>query len=161
MSTFVLVHGAWHGAWCWDRLVPELEAHGHRTIAMDLPSDDEGMTFDGYADAVCATLRGAGEDIVLVGHSLAGHTIPLVAARRPVKRLVYLCSLVPQPGRSLRDQLGEDLEMLFPRYLDGIGARTSAVGEPGTTRRSPGMCCTPTATPRPRVRRSTGCGHRH
>src|SRR5260221_10947192 len=37
VSTFVLVHGAWHGAWCWERLVPELEARGHASIAMDLP----------------------------------------------------------------------------------------------------------------------------
>ena len=40
MTTFALVHGAWHGAWCWERLVPEIEGHGHAAIAVDLPCDD-------------------------------------------------------------------------------------------------------------------------
>ena len=53
MSTFALVHGAWHGAWCWEQLTPELEALGHRVIAMDLPCDDGAATFDDYADVVC------------------------------------------------------------------------------------------------------------
>ena len=44
MTTFALVHGAWHGAWCWDRLIPELENRGHSVIAMDLPSDDPAAT---------------------------------------------------------------------------------------------------------------------
>jgi pimeloyl-ACP methyl ester carboxylesterase len=40
MATFGLVHGSWHGAWCWERLVPELEARGHRAVAVDLPAED-------------------------------------------------------------------------------------------------------------------------
>ena len=56
MSTFALVHGAWHGAWCWERLTPELEALGHRVITLDLRSDDSSASFDDYADAVCAAL---------------------------------------------------------------------------------------------------------
>ena len=38
MSTFLLIHGAWHGAWCWHKLVPRLEKFGHTVIAPDLPS---------------------------------------------------------------------------------------------------------------------------
>jgi pimeloyl-ACP methyl ester carboxylesterase len=55
MSTFLLVHGAWHGAWCWSKLVPELEALGHKTIVFDLPSHGEDktpagdVTLDDYA----------------------------------------------------------------------------------------------------------------
>ena len=49
MSTFVLVHGAWHGAWCWERFVPELEIRGHTAIAMNLPVEDGAATFDDYA----------------------------------------------------------------------------------------------------------------
>jgi hypothetical protein len=75
MATFGLVHGAGHGAWCWERLIP--------------PAND----------------------LVLVGHSLAGLTVPLVAARRPVWRLVFLCALIPEFGRSLADQVAADPEL--------------------------------------------------
>lgn len=113
MACFMLVHGAWHGAWCWSRLTPELVDRGHRVLTVDLPSDDPAATFETYADVVTARLDAEeATDVVVVGHSLAGHTIPLVAARRPVRRLVYLCSLVPALGASFVDQLGSEPEML-------------------------------------------------
>jgi hypothetical protein len=121
MPTFALVHGAWHGAWCWERLVPELERHGHRAIAVELPSDEPSATFTTYAYVVVDALEDEGDDVVVVGHSLAGHTIPLVAAWRPVARLVYLCGLVALPGRSLGDQLGTEEGMLHPGYDAGLG----------------------------------------
>ena len=46
MSTFVFVHGAWHGAWCWSRLLPEMEARGHQSVVMDLPVADGAATFE-------------------------------------------------------------------------------------------------------------------
>ena len=86
MSTFALVHGAWHGAWCWERLTPELVALGHRVITMDLPVDDSSATFDDYADAVCTAVTDIpGNELFLVGHSLAGVVVPLVATRRPLQ----------------------------------------------------------------------------
>ena len=79
----VLVHGGGHGAWCWERLTPELEALGHRVIAMDLPIEDSAATFDDYANIVCAATQDvAGADLILVGHSIGGQTVPVVAARR-------------------------------------------------------------------------------
>jgi pimeloyl-ACP methyl ester carboxylesterase len=124
MSTFALVHGAWHGAWCWKKLTPELESKGHRVITMDLPCDDGSATFDDYADVVCAALGDEpGDDLCLVGHSLAGNTIPLVAARRSVHRLVYLCALIPIPGRPLAQQMAEDAEMLNPDYSKGLSEK--------------------------------------
>jgi pimeloyl-ACP methyl ester carboxylesterase len=120
MTTFALVHGAWHGAWCWELLEPRLHDFGHRVITMDLPSDDSTETFEGYAEVVVRAIReGGADDTVVVGHSLAGLTIPLVAARQPVKRLVYLCALVPSPGRSFADQMGEE-DMLDRTYLAGL-----------------------------------------
>lgn len=121
MTTFGLVHGAWHGGWCWERLVPELEARGHRAITMDLPCDDASATFEDYAGVVTDALTDAPDDVVLVGHSMAGQTIPLVAARRPVARLVYLCALLPAVGRSLVDQLGGEPDMLDVGYVAGLG----------------------------------------
>jgi pimeloyl-ACP methyl ester carboxylesterase len=102
VTTFALVHGAWHGAWCWDRLIPELEARGHRAVAVDLPADDPDAGYDDYAGVVMDALDGVdGDDLVVVGHSLGGLTASLVAARRPVRHLVYLCALVPEPGQPL------------------------------------------------------------
>ena len=118
MATFVLVHGAWHGSWCWDRLVPELEAAGHRAITLDLPSEDPAATFETYADAVAEKID---DDTIVVGHSLAGLTIPLAAARRAPRHLVYLCGLVPIPGVSLVEQLQREPDMLGANYTDGLG----------------------------------------
>lgn len=95
MSTFGLVHGAWHGAWSWDLLAPELMSCGHSVVAMDLPCEDRDATFSDYAAAVDKALGVAG-DVVLVGHSMGGMTIPLVALRRPVRLMVFLCALIPE-----------------------------------------------------------------
>jgi pimeloyl-ACP methyl ester carboxylesterase len=119
VTAFALVHGAWHGAWCWERLGPELEARGHRVVAVDLPSDDATATFQTYAEVVVTALD-AEEDVVVVGHSLAGLTIPLVAAQRPVRRLVYLCALAPVPGRSFTEQLSIEPDTLLPEYRAGL-----------------------------------------
>jgi pimeloyl-ACP methyl ester carboxylesterase len=76
-------------------LIPELRARGHTAIAMDLPSDRRTATFGDYALAVAASLPPT-PDLVLVGHSLAGIVIPLVALRRPVRLLAFLCALIPE-----------------------------------------------------------------
>ena len=55
-ATLVLVHGAWHGAWCWERLVPELEVLGHRTVAVDLPAEDPHAGLTRYAELTAAAL---------------------------------------------------------------------------------------------------------
>jgi pimeloyl-ACP methyl ester carboxylesterase len=51
MVTFGLVHGAFHGSWCWQRLTPELERLGHRVLAVDLPSEDPRVGASEYAAA--------------------------------------------------------------------------------------------------------------
>lgn len=104
MTTFALVHGAWHGQWCWKPLGEKLEARGHRVVAVDLPCEDVSAGCAEYAGVVVRSLEAVDEDVVVVGHSLAGLTIPLVALARPVRRLVYLCALLPEPGRTLIDQ---------------------------------------------------------
>jgi pimeloyl-ACP methyl ester carboxylesterase len=108
MTTFALVHGAWHGAWCWEKVAPLLQEAGHDVVAMDLPIDDNTATFDTHADVVCAAVDGCSDDLILVAHSYGGMVIPLVAARRPVRHLVFVCAFVPYVGRSLDDQLREE-----------------------------------------------------
>ena len=89
MARFILVHGAWHGAWCFSELVRELESRGHAAAAVDLPCDQNGLTQHDYA-----RLIGPQPDAIVVGHSLAGRTIPHVAARTRV----YLAGLMPVTG---------------------------------------------------------------
>jgi pimeloyl-ACP methyl ester carboxylesterase len=125
MATFGLVHGAWHGAWCWGRLVPPLVARGHRVVAVDLPCEDPDTGSSGYADVVCAALPPR-DDLVLVGHSLGGLTIPLVAARRPVRALVFLCAALPAFGESMEEQLGRDASM----YAGGYAAHPGRIRHP-------------------------------
>ena len=120
MTTFALVHGGYHGSWCWEHLTPILVQAGHDVVVMDLPLEDGAATFDTYADVVCAALTGFGDDVVLVGHSYGGNTVPLVAARRPVRHLVYLCAMVPDIGRSVFDQLSDGPEMLNPAYEQAL-----------------------------------------
>lgn len=93
MATFGLVHGGFHGAWCWDRLVPHLEARRHDTVAMDLPSDDPDATLPDYVATVVDALAAVEEPVILVGHSMGGLVIPHVARTRPVARLVFICAM--------------------------------------------------------------------
>jgi len=102
VATFAFVRGSWHGAWCWELLINELEALEHRSVAVDLPCDDEEAGCEEYAEVVRRAIE-AVHDPIVVGHSLGGLTIPLVAARRRVHQLVYLCAFVPrQPWNQLR-----------------------------------------------------------
>jgi pimeloyl-ACP methyl ester carboxylesterase len=112
MTTYGLVHGASHGAWCWERFIPFLEERGHRAVAPDLPCDDPDAGIADYA-AVVAAAVGDEEDVVLVGHSLGSLVVPVVAARRPVRGLVFLCSVPTGPGPAIDAEL---LDMVTPEY---------------------------------------------
>jgi pimeloyl-ACP methyl ester carboxylesterase len=110
MSTFGLVHGGGFGSWCWERLIPELQALGYHAATVDLTPEDQEA-----GAAHCATLVEEAfesiDDLVLVGHSLAGLITPLVAAAH---RLVFLHALLPRPGHSVVDQLGDEPDMFNP-----------------------------------------------
>jgi Alpha/beta hydrolase family len=106
MASFSLVHGAWHGGWCWDGVRAELEARGHAVHAPDLPCEDVTAGVEEYAAAVPAA------DVV-VGHSLGGLTIPYVEAHTHVFLTALVGSaewtdvFVPGFGEGrVRDELG-------------------------------------------------------
>jgi pimeloyl-ACP methyl ester carboxylesterase len=99
----VLVHGAYHGAWCWDFLTPELVRLGHRVTTVDLPISDPSLGAADYARTVAVAIEADSVPLV-VGHSMGGLVIPLVPALRPVQRLVFLAAFLPRPGTSANDQ---------------------------------------------------------
>lgn len=73
MTTFALVHGAWHGASCWDATAVHLRAAGHDAVAVDLPIDNPAAGLVDYAATVLQALASVPDhaDLVVVGHSLA------------------------------------------------------------------------------------------
>lgn len=106
---FLLVHGGFHGAWCWSRVVPELRALGHEAIAIDLPGHgerrDEVSTLEGRRAAILEALR-PGD--VLVGHSGGGYEITLAADAAPekIRHMIYLAAGLPLEGRPLIEASG-------------------------------------------------------
>lgn len=96
---FGLVHGAWHRGWHWHLLVAELAGRGYQSIAVDLPTEEADAGADRYADVVLDALAGYA-DVVLVAHSLGGLTAAVVARRRPVRELVLVAPLLPEPELS-------------------------------------------------------------
>lgn len=108
MSQILIVHGAWGGAWEFDDVVSGLRGRGHHAQAVDLPGHGESslaiseVSMQAYVDRVVEALHEFEGKVVLVGHSLAGQIISLVAEVAPqkIERLVYVAALLPQDGDS-------------------------------------------------------------
>lgn len=107
--TLLLVHGAWHGAWCWERVLPFLSRLGVTARTVDLPSvhDSERAPAVIAADAMAVrnlieTISG---HVVLCGHSYGGMVIthPIAGNHPRVKRLIYLCAYMLDSGESPAD----------------------------------------------------------
>lgn len=122
-KSFVLVHGAWHGAWVWEPLAAQLEARGHRVIAVDLPScgDDPAAlgTLADDADVIAGAvraLRADGGPVCVVAHSYGGVAATQAAVDDTADHVVYLCAFMPEVGMSLVGHFPE-----LPPYvqLDG------------------------------------------
>ncbi len=120
MATFVLVHGAWHGSWCWDKVVSLLQQAGHNALTLDLPgragdkTSIQDLTLEAYAKKVCNVVNLQDELVILVGHSMGGMMIIQAAEYCPdkIKTLVYLCAFLPQNGQSLLDIAQTDTQGL-------------------------------------------------
>jgi len=128
VTHIVLVHGAHHGGWCWARLTPELERRGLAATTPDLPCDDPRAGIAEYA-AVVEAAWPDDDDVVLVGHSLGSLTIPVVASRRPVRRMIFLCSVPTGPGPAVADSLADMVTPEFvnaPRFHDADGTELMA-----------------------------------
>lgn len=122
MSRFVLIHGAWHGAWCWYKLIPLLQHQGHEVIAPDLPghgidcTPTNRVSLKSYTDCICAILDESPEPAILLGHSMGGIPITQAAEYRPdrIRMLVYLAAFLLPDGMSLFDEAQTHGDSLVP-----------------------------------------------
>lgn len=139
---FVLVHGAWHGGWCWRRVAPLLRSAGHEVFTPTLTGLGErahlyrpDINLDTHIQDVVMLLEMEDlRDVVLVGHSYAGMVITGAADRAParIRRLVYLDAFLPENGKAVVDYLsperaahqreqGEKTGKLSPMPLAALG----------------------------------------
>ncbi len=124
MKNYLLVHGAWGGAWEFKATLDGLRRLGHRAHAVDLPGHGQnnapipGVTMDTYVQTVIDEAEALTGPIVLVGHSLGGAIISQVAERIPdkIERLVYVAAILPQHGETPMDLMQSDADgQLLPR----------------------------------------------
>lgn len=145
MTDLVLIHGGAHGAWCWDKLVPYLENSPtvRNIVAVDLIADAQAVAnkpleqikIEDYSDGILNRIRREElRDIVVVGHSMAGVSIPAVVHHIPdrIRRVVYLATSNPPVGQSIEDLMqdplspisrGLDFESMFCNDLDEVDAK--------------------------------------
>lgn len=112
MAGFVLIHGSWHGGWCFDPVADILRARGHAVLAPTLPGmggtaeELAAVTLEGWADFAlehCRRLRAeTGGPVVLAGHSRGGLVVSTAAERDPqaMDALVYICAMMLPNGLS-------------------------------------------------------------
>jgi pimeloyl-ACP methyl ester carboxylesterase len=120
MSTFVFVHGAWHGGWVWGRVAQQLKQRGHSVLALDLPAHGgdttavQQVTLQAYVDKVLSAISGCAEPVVLAGHSMGGIVVSQAAEQRPdrIRALVYVCAFLLRTGQSLLEVAQADKEAL-------------------------------------------------
>lgn len=109
MASFILIHGSWHGGWCFDGIKTLLEAQGHEVIAPDLPGmggDEEqlrAVTLQGWSDFAAELCKKATQiPVILAGHSRGGLVVSQAAETAPdaVDALVYICAMMLPDGMS-------------------------------------------------------------
>lgn len=129
MAGFVLIHGSWHGGWCFDLVADILRARGHTVVAPTLPgmggtaAEMAAVTLDGWGEFAaqhCRDLKAQGVGpVVLAGHSRGGLVVSTAAERDPaaVDALVYICAMMLPDGMSRAEF--KQLEGANPAF-DGI-----------------------------------------
>ena len=133
MARFVLVHGAFSGAWIWGPLSDRLKTAGHSVDVFDLPGSGEdhtpagGATLDAYAARLCEVLASRSEPAIVAGNSMGGIVTTQAAARcsSRVRALVYVTAFIPKDGQSLLD-----LTKLPEGSGDQVQANITIEGEP-------------------------------
>ena len=120
-ENFVLIHGAWHGGWCWAAVINELDKRGDRAFAVDLPGtnanplDRAKVNLQVYVDSAIRWIEDRNlRNVILAGHSMGGLVLPGVAAKitRRIKRVVFVTAMVAEDGKGGLDPASEGTKPL-------------------------------------------------
>ena len=140
MSRIVLIHGSWHGAWCWYKVTARLQALGHVVIAPDLASHGRDwtppcdVTLQHYADTILAILDESDEPSVVVAHSRGGIVLSTVAEQRPEKVHcgIYLAAVAALHGETVFDLLAHAGDsLLLPHFYQADDGSWDMLREAG------------------------------
>ena len=139
MANILLIHGAWHGGWCWQKLSDVLIDRGHNVAAPDMPGHGSDNTptaevnLDSYTQRIVHQLEEFDEPAVLVGHSMGGVLISCAAEAVPdqVRKLIYLTAFVPCDGEDMLSasaaiQLSSELNANIKIGTDGISTTVAS-----------------------------------
>ena len=125
MKTFLLIHGSWHSAWNWHKVVPLIEKAGHKAIAIDLPGMGRDKTpiqevkMKTTVERICDLIDSIPGKVILVGHSKNGIMISQAAEYRPdkIEKLVYIAAYLIPDGKTQREYSVQDTEGLLKPYV--------------------------------------------
>jgi pimeloyl-ACP methyl ester carboxylesterase len=125
MKTFILIHGSWHSAWNWHKVIPLLEKVGHKAIAIDLPGMGKDKTpiaevkMKSTVQKICELIDSIEGKVILVGHSKNGIMISQAAEYRPYKieKLIYLAAYLIPNGKTQREYSMQDTEGWLKPYV--------------------------------------------
>ena len=123
---FVLIHGAWHGGWCWEGVIKALEEAGHTAEAPTLPGQNPGddrsqVTLASGVEKIVETLKRQPRPVVLVGHSSAGFLLQSAAPQAPekIERLIFLNAFILPDGKA-------QFDLVPPEAAQGMTAAAGA-----------------------------------
>jgi pimeloyl-ACP methyl ester carboxylesterase len=142
MKHYILVHGAWEGAWSWDTTRPVLEKKGYRVTTVDLPGSPgnkqtiSDVTMDSYVQTVVNAINALDHKVILVGHSLAGAVITQVAEAIPekIEKLIYVAAFLLKNGGSVLEAMQNDPNGEFLPELTFSDDQSYATASEGTWR---------------------------
>lgn len=125
MKTFILIHGSWHSAWNWHKVIPVLESRGHKAIAIDLPgmgrdkTPIQEVTLKTSVDKICHLIDTLDEKVILVGHSKNGIMISQAAEYRSekIEKLIYLAAYLIPDGKTQREYSAQDTNGVLKPYV--------------------------------------------
>lgn len=125
MKTFILIHGSWHSAWNWHKVVPLLEKAGHKAVAIDLPGMGRDKTpisevkMKTTVEKICRLIDSIEGKVILVGHSKNGIMISQAAEYRPhkIEKLIYLAAYLVPDGKTQREYSLQDTGGVLKPYV--------------------------------------------
>jgi pimeloyl-ACP methyl ester carboxylesterase len=113
---FVLIHGAWHGGWCWQGVIEALENAGHTAEAPTMPGHGPGddrsqITFDSYVGKIVEVLEAQPKPVILAGHSSAGFLMQIAAPKvqDKIERLIFHNAFILSDGTAQFDLVPPDV----------------------------------------------------